>query len=217
MKLPFTTDQFLQLFEDYNLSAYPAQILLYLLAVAVIVLLFWKIKYTDKIVNTLLAILWLWMGIVYHLVFFTSINKAAYLFGILFVGQAVLFIYYGVIKSRLSYRFNLNSAAVTGMVLLLFALVIYPLLSFLFGHIYPSSPTFGLPCPTTIFTFGVLLFSYKKVARVILLIPFLWSLTGFAAAISLGMQEDVSLLVAAVAATAILLYKNNRPGFQRSY
>jgi hypothetical protein len=53
-----------------------------------------------------------------------------------------------------------------------FALVLYPVIGYTFGHIYPSSPTFGLPCPTTIFTFGIFLWSDKRLPVAILVIPF---------------------------------------------
>jgi hypothetical protein len=207
MKLPFTVGQFLQLFKDYNISVFPLQILLYILAAVIIFLSLKRMAWTDKITSSILALLWLWMGIVYHLLFFTTINKAAYLFGSLFIIQGILFIYYGVIKRRLSYRFQPNIVGWIGATFILFALVVYPLLGYLFGHVYPSAPTFGLPCPTTIFTFGVLLWSARKVPLFILLIPFLWCIIGFSAAIQLGMREDTALLIAGTSAVGILLFQ----------
>jgi len=210
MKLPFTIEQFLRGFKNYNLAVFPFQILLYILALTIVFLSIKKIVRTDRIISLILALLWLWMGIVYHLLFFTTINKAAYLFGGLFIGQGMLFIYYGVIKNSLSYRFKSNTVGLIGATLIVFALAIYPLLGYSFGHIYPTSPTFGLPCPTTIFTFGVLLWSNRKVPLVILVIPFLWSIIGFSAAAQLGIREDTALLIAGVAATAILLFQKQK-------
>ena len=81
MDLPFTVEQFLQVFRNYNQSIFPLQIFFYLLAVTIIFCSVKRIAGADKIVNSILTFLWLWMGIVYHLLFFTTINKAAYLFG----------------------------------------------------------------------------------------------------------------------------------------
>jgi len=97
-----------------------------------------------------------------------------------------------------------------GTILVLFALVVYPLLGYVFRHIYPSSPTFGLPCPTTIFTLGILLWSDTKIPLFILLIPFFWCIIGFTAAIQLGMREDTALLVAGFITAAILFFQKEK-------
>jgi hypothetical protein len=77
MKLPFTVQQFLEVFKDYNLAVYPMQVIFYVFAATVIFLLFKKSAPAGKIINGILSFLWLWMGIVYHILFFTAINKAA--------------------------------------------------------------------------------------------------------------------------------------------
>ena len=82
MNLPFSIKQFLDVFGIYNQAVWPMQIVLYLFAVVAIVLAFKKFKNSDKIVSIILAFFWLWIGIVYHLIYFTAINKAAYFFGV---------------------------------------------------------------------------------------------------------------------------------------
>ncbi|HWI90242.1 MAG TPA: DUF6064 family protein [Flavisolibacter sp.] len=207
MKLPFTVEQFLQVFKNYNNAIFPMQIVFYLLALTIIFLSIKKSKGTDKIINSIIAFFWLWMGIIYHMIFFTTINKAAYLFGGFFIIQAMLFFYYGVIKQRLSYSFTQNIFGILGLLLIIFALVVYPLLGYVYGHMYPLAPTFGAPCPTTIFTFGVFLLSETKLVKIVLIIPFLWSLLGFSAATNLGIKEDTALLIAGFLTTAILLFR----------
>lgn len=49
--------------------------------------------------------------------------------------------------------------ALAGIALIADALVLYPVWSAYSGHSYPETATFGLPCPTTIFTIGVLCFA----------------------------------------------------------
>jgi hypothetical protein len=210
MKLPFTIEQFLAVFKAYNQSVFPLQILFYLLALVIVFLSVKKMAASDTIINALLAFLWLWMGVVYHLLFFTAINQAAYLFGGLFIVQAVLFLYNGVIRKKLSYHFQPDGTGFLGATLLLYAVVIYPLLGYFAGHFYPALPTFGVPCPTTIFTFGILLWSRNKVQWWILLIPFLWSIIGVSAAVNLGIWEDTGLFLAGVVATGILLLRKNK-------
>ena len=66
----------------------------------------------------------------------------------------------------------------------------------------------GLPCPTTIFTFGMLLLADRKLSFGILIIPLLWSVIGLSAAISLGMYEDIGLIVSAVAVVLLQLRRS---------
>lgn len=207
MKLPFTTEQFLQLFRDYNTTFFPVQILFYLLACAVIFFSVKRTHHADQIINGFLGFFWLWMGIAYHLLFFTAINKAAYAFGGIFILQGLLFFYYGVVKQKLSYHFTPSISGVLGVILVTFALAIYPLLGHSFGQVYPEVPTFGLPCPTTIFTFGILLWSERTFPKIILVIPLGWSLLGFSAALTLGIKQDIALVIAGILATVVLLFQ----------
>jgi hypothetical protein len=69
------------------------------------------------------------------------------------------FAWIGVMRNKLHFSLRGGIRGWTGGLLIIFSLIIYPLLGLLFGHRYPTMPTFGLPCPTTIFTIGVLLFA----------------------------------------------------------
>ena len=208
MKLPFTVEQFLDVFRQYNIAVWPVQV--FLIALALIAVYFAiRIKpYSHKIIVCILAFFWLWMGIMYHLVYFFRINEAAKFFGTLFIIQATILLYFGLIKNKLNFRLQTDKYGITGLILIIFALLIYPVLGYRWGHVYPSSPTFGVPCPTTIFTFGILLFSTSKISPWVIIIPFLWSLIGFSAAFSLGIREDASLLVAGLSSPALILYRN---------
>jgi hypothetical protein len=89
-------------------------------------------------------------------------------------------------------------------------MLIYPVLGYLLGHGYPSSPCFGVaPCPTTIFTFGLLLWADRP-PRYLVLLPLIWSIIGFFAAISLGIREDIGLLVAGLAGSGLILFRGRR-------
>jgi hypothetical protein len=56
-------------------------------------------------------------------------------------------------------------------------------------------PTFGLPCPTTIFTVGLLLQTATR-SRRLAIIPIIWSFVGGSAAFALGVSADYALPVA---------------------
>lgn len=208
--IPFTVDQFLNVFTRYNMAVWPAQMVLYAIALCAIGLAIQRSSDFSRSIAFLLSVLWLWSGIVYHLIFFSRINPAAYLFGALFIFQAFLFIYAGVLKRKLSFSFPRRSYGIIGRLCLVYALVIYPVLSFKLGHRYPMTPTFGVPCPTIIFTFGMLLWTRHTVPIYIMVIPLLWSLIGLSAALSLGMKEDWGLVVAGVSGFFLIVLRNRR-------
>lgn len=208
MDLPFTTDQFLDVFGNYNLTVWPAQVIIIIIALFSIFLSVYKIKSSSRLISISLAFLWLWIGIVYHYMFFTTINKAAYAFAFLFIMQALLFIYYGVIKNSLTFTFTNSVKGVISILLFTYALIFYPLLGYAFGHSYPRIPTFGLPCPTTIFTFGLLLLIVGKVNKILFIIPVLWAVIGFTAALKLGILQDIGLLVSAIITLVVVIFSS---------
>lgn len=211
LKLPFKAEQFLEVFSTYNLAIWPAQLVAYALGFSVIWLVFKNRFSTTAIVNMILALFWFWMGTVYHIAFFSEINTAAYLFGVLFIIQGAAFITLIWTKSDIRYTCRSDSYGVIGGLLILYAMIIYPILGYLLGHRYPQSPVFGVaPCPTTIFTFGILLWTTGKVPYWLLAIPVLWSLIGFSAALKLTIYEDTGLIVAGILGVSMLIYRNQR-------
>jgi len=206
--MPFTVEQFLDILGKYNLAVWPRQWLFYLVVILTLILAVKKTSYSDKVISGILSFFWSWMGVVYHLLFFSQINKAAYAFGALYIIQGLLFFYVGIIKNRLSFRFQLNTYTLIGSLFIIYAVGLYPILGYIFGHIYPKSPTFGLPCPTTIFTFALLLWTEKAFPKYLLVIPFIWSVIGFSAAVSLGIREDIGLLIAGVVGSLMILFRD---------
>ncbi len=209
MNIPFTIDQFLGVFERYNQAIWPMQVLAYILGVAAVGLAWKKTRYSDRVIGGILAVFWLWIGVVYHLLFFSSINPAAFGFGALFVIQGILFSVVGVAQAKLSFHARTDIFSIVGGLFILYAMIIYPILGSFLGHSYPQSPVFGVaPCPATIFTFGMLLWTDHKVPKYVLAIPLIWSVIGFGAALSLGIREDLGLLIAGVLGTALLFWRD---------
>jgi hypothetical protein len=84
-----------------------------------------------------------------------------------------------------------------GIGLALYALV-YPALNVLADHTYPASPTFGVPCPTGIFTVGLLLTTANRPPIPVVVAPVLWAVIGGSAALVLGVATDYVLLACSV-------------------
>jgi hypothetical protein len=212
MGFPFTQEQFLNVFTQYNTSVFPLQIVFIALGFIALWLAIKKSPLSDRIILLILSFFWFWMGFVYHILFFSSINPLAYVFGVLFIVEAILLLYLGVIKKQVGFGLTRDRFAIIGLLFIVYALVIYPLIGTYLGHGYPRLPTFGLPCPTTIFTFGIFLMADKKFPLSLLVIPLIWSIIGFFAALSLGITEDYMLLIAGVAGTALIIMKNRKNG-----
>lgn len=203
--MPFSTEEFLGVFKSYNNALFPFQVILFLSAVFIVFLVFRGKGSRNLLINLILAFYWFWMGIVYHIIFFSSINPAAYLFGALFIVQGILLIKAGIIDKKLEYTPTKDFNLYTGLVIIFYALILYPLLGIYFGHYYPESPTFGLPCPTTIFTFGIFLLAAKKIPSYILIIPSVWAVIGFSAVMNFGIKEDTGLIIAGIIASWLIV------------
>ena len=107
-----------------------------------------------------------------------------------------------------SFQPRLTLSGLVGGFFILYGLLIYPLLGYFLGHVYPYAPSFGVPCPTTIFTFGLLLWTDSKFPKYLLIVPLLWSMIGFMAAFQWGVLEDLMLLVSGIVTTGLVVYKN---------
>ncbi|MCF7885163.1 MAG: DUF6064 family protein [Candidatus Marinimicrobia bacterium] len=208
--MPFNVEQFLEVIKNYNLAI---GILPVVIAFSLGILAIWELvkkkKHADKLINNILAVFWIWNGAVYHLGFFLKINPAARIFGILFIIQGLLFLYYGNFTSKLQYTFRKGVYYTIAWVLIVYAILIYNILSPFLGHVYPVAPLFGIaPCPTTIFTLGILIFTNEKMPKVILIVPFIWSLIGGSASILFGIYEDILLLISGVLTIALIYFRN---------
>ncbi|MGD8239375.1 MAG: DUF6064 family protein [Armatimonadota bacterium] len=211
MELPFTVEQFFQVFEDHNLTTWPAPVVAYVFGIAGVLYAIKRTPASSSIVCSILALLWIWMGAVYHIAFFAAINRTAYVFGALFLLQGALFLVVGAFRGRISFGSQWSAYGITGLLFVVYAIVLYPLLGMQFGHGYPRAPAFGVaPCPTTIFTLGLLLWTNRGLPRYILIIPALWSLIGFSAAAHLGVYEDYGLVAAGVVGAAMVLYRERK-------
>lgn len=202
MAPPFTAGQFSEVFQRYNEAIWPAQVAAY---VAGLGTLAWAVlrpsRRSGRAMGLVLAGMWVLMGAGYHLSFFRAISGLALPAGVLFLveGAALAGL---ALRGRLELAPRRDAWARLGLALVGYAALAYPLLGLAQGHVYPRAPVFGVaPCPTTIFTFGVLLLVARPVPGWLLVIPLLWSLLGGSAAFLLGVREDLLLPVAGVVGT----------------
>jgi len=208
MELPFTHAEFFEAMAAYNESTWPAQFGLQLAALAVLWLALRRPRHAGRVVAGVLGGLWAWMAVAYHWLFFTAINPAAWLFGAVFLVEAMALLWFGCVKGWLSFGGWERRRQAAGWALVLFALVVYPTVGWLAGHRYPAFPTFGLPCPTTIFTIGVLLWADPPGSRWLHAVPLAWTLVGSSAAFLV--YGDLGLVAAGLVSLWALLAPEGR-------
>jgi hypothetical protein len=209
--LSFTREQFIGVFVEYHLALWPLQIFAYVIGIGMVAMVFRPSPISGRMIAGGLAAMWLWTGIAYHGLYFSSINGAALLFGVLFVLQGALIFYVGVVRAQLQFGIPDGVTGWLGGVLMTYAAVLYPLLGIWFGHTYAQVPMFGMtPCPVTIFSFGLLLLASVPVPLGLVAVPFLWTLVGGSAAFLLGIPQDWLLLFTGFLAVPLLILRGRR-------
>jgi len=204
VNLPFTPEQFFAVFADYNRALWPVVVALWLSAFGGVLLLATSRKGHAPLMAAMLAVQWAWAGLAYHALFFSRINPVAWLFAGLFLIQALLFWWFGVVRQQMHFSPTGSPRHVLAWALIGYALI-YPLIVAVEGHTLPKAPTFGVPCPTTLLTIGFLFAADPPWPRAIAVIPLLWAIIGGSAAVILGVRTDWLLWVAAVALMSRLL------------
>lgn len=200
--MPFTPEAFLAVFAAYDRALWPAAAVAYALGAAAVAGAARGGRAGARLAWGVLALLWLWDGIAYHALFFARINPAAYGFAALFVLQGALL--GAAAREPAPFRFRPGPRGWAGAALVAHATLLYPALNLFLGHGWPHMPLFGVtPCPTTLFTVGLLLWAETPVRR-LAAIPLAWSLIGTSAAWLLGVWEDLALLGATGAAAWLL-------------
>lgn len=216
-----SASEFFALVEQYNLIYWPAHVVTFLLGITALILTLWKAAYSDRVISAILALLWLWSGVVFLMVFFRDLTPTLFGFavpgfaqasGALFILQSLVFLYFGVIRSSIVYGFAGDPYARVGLVAIAYAMIIYPIIGYLTGHPLPGYPVFGsAPCPVAIFTVGMLTLSVRRLPPLVLIIPLVWGLMGIVAVMVFTVWADLGLIAAGVLAFLILLRNTKLP------
>lgn len=209
MKIPFTTEQFFNVFIKYNSTVFPFQWILILLGIFALFLIHSKYSLKNRLIGSFLGFLWVWIGIVYHIIFFATINKLAFVFGGFFILQGLLLFINTFLKDKLIFSFSSQTKNYFGYFFILFGLLIYPIISYFDQGSFNGTIALGLPCPSTIFTFGFFMMAGKKLPKYLLIIPSLWAILGLVAAIQFGVYQDLVMPIAAIIA-GIILFKTRK-------
>lgn len=116
----------------------------------------------STVATVVLALFWAGAGIAYYWLAFAAINRAAWLFGALFVVEAPLLLWFGIARGQLRCAFRSGLNGIVGLLFVAYAAIVYPLFGMAAGHSYPAMATFGITsCPVTIFKLGLFLLARR--------------------------------------------------------
>lgn len=201
--LLFSARTYYRLFELYNLVVWPWQVLAIVLGLAVLVLWLHRGPWQGRSVAVILAICWLFVAWAYLLTHYETINWAGGYFAAGFAIEALLLVWAGLIRNRLSLRPGRDVAGVIGLCIFVFALFAWPLVGRLLGRPWLQAEIFGVaPDPTVVATLGILIAADRSHWE-LLIVPLLWCAIG--GATLWAMQSPDALLAPAVAVLALVL------------
>ena len=207
--LPHTREVFLRLLEQYSEAIWPLQLFVYALGLLIVASIAWPYKASDRLISGLLAAIWLWLGIVYHAIYYFTINWVGGVFTLFFVLEGVLFVWTGLLHGALRFRLTKDPVGRFAVCLIVIALSALPL-AFLALH-YPLSnaPLLATATyPTTLFTLGVLLLADARAPWHLLTIPILWAFAAGAMEWETGAPYAWIMPLAGIATAAVAFQKN---------
>lgn len=116
--LPFTREQFFEVFAAYNSANWPAIIAAYPLALVALTIAWRQTPRAGRWVGAVLALMWGWVGLVYQGLYFGQINPVARAFAAVFLLQALLFAILAAIGRGLEFGPRSRVRALVGAVLI---------------------------------------------------------------------------------------------------
>ncbi len=191
------------MFERYHDGIWPVHLVVLASAVAIVALARRNEEWAQRAIAGVLAAWWLWVGIAFHLDRYATINWSAKYFAAMFLIQAVLLVWYGIVRPGFRVGFPLSTRHRVGGGLLVVA-VVYPVFGVLAGREWSQVEVLGLtPDPTAIGTLALLALSATRVPRPLLIIPFVWCLIGGATLWALGSPEAWVVLLSGATGVAL--------------
>ena len=173
--LLFSPRTYYRMIERHNVAVWPAQLLTMALGIGILGALRRPSAAQGRIVTGILALLWMWVAWAFLLRRYATINWAITYVVPLFVLEALLLVWWGVVTGKLSFAVVPGASGRWGAALLVLGLLLYPALAMIFGRPWRQAEIFGIaPDPTVVATVGLLLLTSSRVRWALLPVPLLW-------------------------------------------
>jgi hypothetical protein len=198
----FSSQTYYRLIELYNTAIWPLQLLTFVSGIALLLLVWRRPAWHGKAIGLILCLSWLWVAWAFHWQRFANIHWVASYFALVFIIQALLFVWVGAIKNGLIVDPINTKIHLTGVGLLAFSIFIQPFTMMVTGHKWQQAELFGVvPDPTVVASIGVLLLTNITKHWWLMIIPVMWCATSAA---TLWVLESVNALVMLIAGLAAI-------------
>ena len=173
--LLFSPRTYYRMIERHNEAIWPAQLLTTALGVGILGALRTPSPRQGRIIAGILALLWIWVAWAFLLQRYAIINWGIKYVAPLFVLEALLLVWWGVIGGKLSFAVRSGASGKLGAGLFVLGLLLYPGLAVITGKPWKQAEVFGIaPDPTAIATVGLLLLTNDRFRWGLLPVPLLW-------------------------------------------
>jgi len=205
--VPYDAEALLAVASGYHAGVWPGQALALAVLGALLVLWLRRARHAPRLFAAALAVAWAWCGIAWEWRAHAMLNWAALGFAALFVLQALLLAWTGVVRGRIGFRGAYGFRGGLGACLVMLGLIGAPLAGAAWAGTWTLAPVAGVsPVPTVALSVGVLLLAAPPAPVHLLLAPAVWCVYALVVAWTLGLATDAALLAATLAGNVVALW-----------
>jgi hypothetical protein len=172
--LMFAPRTYWRVVELYQREVWPLQLLMLAAGIGLLWIANGRGRSAPRVICTVLALIWLWIGWAFHWQRYATINWGARYFALAFVVQAAALLALGVLRWGRPAPVRSDGTRGRGLALAACGVFAYPLAGVLAGRPWVQAEVFGLmPEPTALATVGLLLAAGPRGRGWLLVIPLL--------------------------------------------
>jgi hypothetical protein len=203
--LLFSSRTYWRMFQLANETVWPLQIPMLLIGGTILAMLFCPPAWADRVIPAALAAAWLSVSVGFLWMHYAAINWVAIYFLPVFVGEALLVLWLGTVRGRLTFAAERGVAGMIGIALYVYALALHPLIALIAGRPLQAAEVVGIaPDPTAIATLGLLSLAPRRTGTLLLtILPIIWCFASALTLRTMGASEGwIPLTAAALAVLA---------------
>lgn len=190
--IPYSAEAYQGLFTYYYQAISPLHIMALGIGFYLVVLLARHSSRGPIIAKLIIAVLWIWNGVVFHGQYLIDLNWAAEYFGYAFIAQGLMIGTHAYINRTNNYRPDAIIRAI-GCGLVIFGMIFSPTIAAIAETPISQTHLFGItPLPMIMASLGAILVIYAKPPIWLFVIPISWAIWEALTAQSLGLWVDLA-------------------------